>query len=261
MADKSDVKEPRTVSENQESFVKRWGAIITLSGGDQCKGGAYSYPGALDRYERALGLPPDEAWLAKRLLSLDWDGKCYVWCSLLKMSEEAGASYTTILRLMKSLELKGYVQDMGQHSDGQFSQVKDWNIRGLLKALEAAIKCDPTTEVGRGYADIEKHPITMADFFTHGGGPKKGKPFDPFETFTTPKEVNDWNNANGDVTPWAIEHSTSVPAPQKREPIEHTCSRCGETFFSGSRNPKTRCKKCRSIVKRQSLNPLSGQYD
>jgi len=130
--------ERAAMNANQERFIARWGRLIVASGGSQCRGGAYSYPGALDRYEKALGLKPAEAWLVKRLLSYDWDGKRYVWCSLRKISEEADVSYNQVLALAKSLERKGYIRDMGQHANGGVSQVRDWSIAGLLRAWRAA---------------------------------------------------------------------------------------------------------------------------
>lgn len=260
MAEKEYSEDEKVVMNTvHETFVARWGEMITRSGGDQCKGGAYSYPGALDRYEKALGLKPAEAWLIKRLLSFDWNGKGYVWCSLRKISEEADVSYGQILEIKKSLEIKGYIRDMGQHGSGAFSQVRDWSIAGLLTALERAILCDPTTEYSKAKADRLGHPVTMADFWVHSkGDPKEGQPFTPFLAFTTPKQVNDYMIGNGKCTGWDPHYhgSYEIPKPMKRDPIPHTCSECEKVFMSASHNPATRCPKCRKVIKRQSLKPL-----
>lgn len=259
MAEKEYTQEEKEeMNTAHESFVVRWGELITKSGGDMCKGGAYSYPGALDRYEKALGLKPAEAWLMKRLLSFDWTGKHYIWCSLRKISQEADISYGEILKLAKSLENKGYIRDMGQHSDGAFSQVRDWSIAGLLHALEYAIYCDPTSEFGKYKAQNLGHPVTMADFWHYASGPKENQPYDPFRPFTTPKQLNEYMEAKGKITGWDPFYNgiVEIPQPEKREKIEHTCGDCGKVFLSGSRNSATRCPKCRKVAKRQSLKPL-----
>jgi hypothetical protein len=248
-------------NETQQRFVARWGETIVESAGKQCKGGAYSYPGALDRYEKALGLKPAEAWLVKRLLTYDWDGKHYVWCSLRKISAEANASYNQVLALAKSLERKGYIRDMGQHASGTFSQVRDWSIAGLLRALEYAITCDPATAAGNEKAQSLGHPVSMADFWTYASGPKQGQPFEPFLPFTTPKQLNEYMQGQGKIAGWDPYYGSSVdiPQPVKREQTGHVCSMCGTTFWSGSRNSATRCPKCRKAARRRSLKPLIEQ--
>jgi len=251
-------EEKEVMNANRSSFYDRWGALITESGGEQCRGGAYSYPGALDRYEKALGLKPAESWLMKRLLSLDWTGKRYVWCSLRKISEEADVSYNEVLKLMKSLERKGYVRDMGQHGSGAFSQVRDWSIAGLLCALEYAIKCDPSTVAGKAHANALGHKVTMADFWVHAEGPDKDKPYAPFKPFTTPKQLYEYMNSRGSIPGFDPVYggSVSIPLPEKKPLREHVCSECGKSFKTGSRNPATRCTTCRKKIKRQSLKPL-----
>lgn len=257
MAEKeySDV-EKAIMTANQDSYIRRWGERITRSGGAECKGGAYSYPGALDRYEKALGLKPAEAWLMKRIIASDWEGKGYMFYSFHGWSEEADISYGEILELKKSLEEKGYIRDMGQHRDGSFSQVHDYSFKGLLQALDYAILCDPTTEYHKIQSKRVGHPYTMADIFHYSSGSNEGKPFEPFREFTTPRQVIEYNLKNGHVTPWEAGTTQPLPKPQKRKPVEHTCSGCGNKFMSGSRNPATRCPKCRKIAKRQSLKPL-----
>ena len=257
MADRSD-EELQEMESLKETFIQRWGALITGSGGKTCRGGAYSYPGALDRYEKALGLKPAEAWLMKRLLAHDWDGKGYVWLSLRKISEEADVSYGELLELKKELELKGYIRDMGQHGSGAFSQVRDWSIKGFLVALERAIKCDPANEHSQALAKIHGHPITMADFWVHANGPKKGKPYTPYLSFTTPKQVNEYENKHGCIVGWDPHYNgdVNIPQPQKRQQRERPCPECGKPFKTGSRNPKTRCLICRKAAKLQSLNTV-----
>lgn len=244
---------------NRERFVARWGQLIVESAGNSCKGGAYSYPGALDRYEKALGLKPAEAWLIKRLLSFDWDGKKYVWCSLRKISQEADVSYNQVLALAKALEGKGYLRDMGQHRSDSFSQVRDWSIAGLLAAMEYAILCDPTTEAGEKKAQSLGHPVTMADLWLYSSGPKTGQPFDPYLPFTTPRQLNEYMRKQGKIPGWDPHYhgSVDIPQPQKREPVPHICE-CGKTFLSGSRNPATRCPDCRKEIKRHSMKTLSN---
>ena len=246
---------------NQEHFIARWGRTIVENAGPGCRGGAYSYPGALDRYEKALGLKPAEAWLVKRLLSFDWDGKKYVWCSLRKISQEADVSYNQVLALTKSLERKGYIRDMGQHGSSSFSQVRDWSIAGLLRALEWAILCDPNSEAGKAKAEALGHPVTMADFWWYADGPQKGQPYEPFLAFTTPKALNAFLQNKGKMAAWDpyYQGTADLPQPQKRELIDYVCSRCGKCFQSGSRNPATRCPKCRKETKRQSLIPLADK--
>lgn len=240
-----------------ESFIDRWGQVIVENAGKQCPGGAYSYPGALDRYERALGLKPAEAWLAKRLLTFDWNGKGYVFCSLRKISEEADVSYNQVLALVRSLERKGYIRDMGQHIDGGFSQVRDWSIAGLLRALEYAIYCDPNSPAGKQMAKDCGHPITMAEFWFYGSGPNEQEPYDPFRPFTTPKQLNEFLWKQGRIAAWDPYYRGSIaaPMPAKRDEIEHACA-CGAIFHSASRNPKTRCPTCRKAARRRRLHPL-----
>jgi hypothetical protein len=233
------------IKANRETFIARWGARIVLGAGENCKGGAYSYPGALDRYERALGLKPDEAWLMKRLLTFDWDGKRTVWPSFHKISEEAFVSYGELLKIKSSLENKGYITDIGRRGTSSFSQVHEYSIQGLLNAIEWAIECD---------ASIGGTKV-MSDFFRFSNGPKKGEPFEPFAKFTTPREVNEFNNHNGLIAPWGASSTQPIPKPTKKPQIEHTCT-CGKQFKSASRNPATRCVTCRKTHKRASLKAL-----
>jgi hypothetical protein len=245
-------------SNARDRFIDRWSEIIVNSAGEQCRGGAYSYPGALDRYERALGLKPAEAWLAKRLLSYDWTGKKYVFVSLRKISLEADCSYSALLKIMRSLELKGYVRDAGQHGTGGFNQVRNWSIDGLIRALERAILCDPTTEASEQFAEELGHDVTMADFWAYAGGEKAGQPYQPFEKFKTPAELNRYHAAMNKITGWDPFYggSINIPEPQKREKKRMVCRECGKGFLSGSRNPETRCPKCAKRAKRQSLQTL-----
>lgn len=250
-----DEDESAGANAGQERFIARWGRVIVSSAGKQCRGGAYSYPGALDRYEKALGLKPAEAWLAKRLLSFDWDGKQYVWCSLRKISEEADVSYNQVLALAKSLERKGYIRDMGQHANGGFSQVRDWSIAGLLRALEYAIYCDPAAKAGQEKTQALGHPVSMADFWSYATGPNQGQPYAPFLPFTTPGQLNEYMRRQGKIAGWDPFYggSVDVPQPVKREVIERVCGACGVPFWSASRNPATRCPRCRKAARRRSL--------
>lgn len=253
----SDNDESSTPDPTQKRFVARWGWVIVENAGKQCRGGAYSYPGALDRYERALGLKPAEAWLVKRMLSLDWTGKGYVFCSLRKISEEADVSYNQVLVLVRSLESKGYMRDMGQHANGGFSQVRDWSIAGLLRALEYAIFCDPNSPAGQARAEELGHPVSMADFWFYATGPDEGQPYEPYRPFTTPKQLNEYLRKQGRMAGWDPYYNGSVdiPQPAKREEIGHVCE-CGAAFYSASRNPNTRCPRCRKAARRRRLNPL-----
>lgn len=256
----SEFIEPKEDQPGIKQFKQRWGQMIVDEAIHQgaMGGGAYSYPAILDRYERALGLKPAEAWLLKRLLTFDWEGKGYVFCSLRKISEEADVSYGEVLKLARSLEHKGYIRDMGQHGNNAFNQVRDWSIRGLLRALEYTILCDPNTKHGKAKAEQLGHPVTMADFWNHADGPKKGQPFTPYLGLTTPKQVNEWCLKGDRIPGWDPFYggSVDIPQPAKREQRQATCPDCGTFFATASRNPATRCKKCRKARKRLSLKPL-----
>jgi hypothetical protein len=194
------------------------------------------------------------------MLSRDWDGKHYVWLSLRKIAEEADVSYSEVLEIKNALELKGYIRDMGQHGNGAFSQVRDWSIKGLLRALEYAIKCDPNTLAGKGMAERLGHPVTMADFWQYAGGPNDGKPYEPYRPFTTPKQLNEYNAARGRISGWDSYYNgcLEIPKPEKRKRREVECPDCGALFRTGSLNPLTRCLKCRKARRRLSLQKVKA---
>jgi hypothetical protein len=191
----------------------------------------------------------------KRILSADWTGKKTMWLSFHKMSLEANIHYNNLLKLKASLELKGYIKDLGQHHSGSINQVHEYSFEGFLRALDHAIKCDPNSDFGREYAKAKKHPITMGEFFVHADGAKKNKPFTPYLQFTTPKEVNEYENAQGCIPGW---HGGGLGIPQKakRALRKATCSECGKVFNTASPNPYTRCPTCRKVFKRDSLKSL-----
>lgn len=100
-------------------------------------------PWALDTYERALRLKPEDVWLLKRMLKHAWQADTVVFLSLHKLTREANVTRNRLKRILGRLEELGYIVRL---EPVKGDQRRRYSLRGLYDALALCIAADPTSQ-------------------------------------------------------------------------------------------------------------------
>ena len=206
--------------------------------------GFASYPWALDKYERSLGLCIQETWILKRLLKYSWTSEGIVYPSIRNMERESGISRPTIYKYINSLISKGYLDYAGQIDSIRDRRVR-YNISGLINALGLAIMLNPKSDYAlqRGAEDITKYFDIPIDFLTK---------------INTPGEINEYYNKQGLRFNWR-NHSVEKFDFEKnkyKKVYTKNCSICDAIFTSHSGNAKY-CVSCKEKRKAESWSAFS----
>jgi hypothetical protein len=122
------------------SFAARYGAAIAGAG-------LIAAPTALFRYQRALGLSPQQVWFICYILAFQW-GPALPYPSLKKMAARTGYSERHIHTLKESLVRAGYLRLAPRRlpGGGQDNNAYDW--RPLFAALADQLARDPAAAGG-----------------------------------------------------------------------------------------------------------------
>lgn len=102
--------------------------------------GYSSYPNALDKYERALGLNPPLSWLVKRMISHAWNEGTHVYLSMNKIRKQTLVSSSSLNNYLKKLKEYGYIESLGTRT--KYDRRIEYDIAGIYNALNVAFQCD-----------------------------------------------------------------------------------------------------------------------
>jgi hypothetical protein len=223
-----------------ERFSSKYvsGEIISSEGPGK---GFASYPWVLDKYERALGLKPAEAWLLHRMIKHCWKGGGQVFISMSKVCREATISRPTLMGLVKSLQHKGYIDEIGRKPYGDNRAIYD--ISGIFFALTSAITCDPKSKWSQKHGNL-----CIANFDRN--------PKEELYSFSEPRELNDYYNQRGMRFNWCQGYSEQWQVKKKKPGYQLECSECECDFPAGSATAKY-CPNCKE--KRRQEQWLSFQ--
>lgn len=224
-------------------LIPNMGVFIAAEGPGK---GFASYPWALDRYERALGITPEETWLLHRMMKHYWKAGGEVNISMRKVCDDALLSRATLDKIIKSLLKKGYITVIGRGKTIIDRRVR-YDISGVFNALMMAISCDPASK----YCKV--NPCGMVGNWFHNA------PAD-WMNFSTPAMLNHWCNARGQRFNWAEGRIEPLETNSNGEAYQATCSRCGENFLSGSPNAN-HCPACRENIRLERWRAFQRAYD
>ena len=206
--------------------------------------GFASYPWVLDKYERALGLKPTEAWLLHRMIKHYWKSGGLVFISMSKVCRESKISRPTLMRLVKSLLQKGYIDEVGRKPDGDNRAIYD--ISGIFLALNSAIKCDSKSD----WAQVNG-TMCYANFFKN--------PEEDLYYFTEPRELNDYYNQQGKRFNWCECHNEPWQVKKKNRIYSRECWDCKHNFSAGSATAKY-CPRCKEQLRKEQWLAFQSAY-
>lgn len=120
------------------SFNERYGESIV-------SGGVAAVPFALFRYQKELGLSPEETWFVVYILSFKWDGGL-PYPSLRKMERLTGVPRRRLHRIKDRLISKGYLQIRNQFRKDGGQDRNRYDFFGLFNKLKWHIEQDKNPE-------------------------------------------------------------------------------------------------------------------
>ena len=91
-----------------------WGGVIHNEPGFENSLAYASTPWPLDKYEKVLGLKPNERWLLDKFLKHHWRLGGYAFPNLTRIEKESDVCRTSIDNYMKKLKWKGYIHKIGK---------------------------------------------------------------------------------------------------------------------------------------------------
>jgi hypothetical protein len=206
--------------------------------------GFASYPWVLDKYERALGLEPSEAWLLHRMIKHHWEAGGLVFISMSKVCREAQISRPTLMKLVKSLLQKGYIDEVGRKPDGDNRAIYD--ISGIFLALNVSIICDSKSEWSRVHGKR-----CIAEILRN--------PEEEFYSFSEIRELNDYYNQRGKRFNWREGCIEIWPVKKKKRIYQLECWDCNDNFPAGSATAKY-CPNCKEQRRREQWLAFQNAY-
>ena len=226
-----------------------WGGVIHNEPGfENCLAYA-STPWPLDKYEKALGLKPNERWLLDKFLKHVWYFGGYAFPNLSRIAENSDICRSSLNKYLKSLKSKGYIHKIGKLPRLLQSPYM-YSVIGLYNALTFAIINNQNGNL-ENLSENDKG-IVFKNF-------KRFVQKLPEEVrgFNTPQEINKFMNNNGKVLDW--ETLEVYPLNKDKRPkYVLECNSCNKPFESTRIDDKT-CINCKALIAEEEFDFYQNQ--
>jgi len=226
-----------------------WGGVIHNETGFENSLAYASTPWPLDKYEKALGLKPNERWLLDKFLKHVWylGGKAFP--NLSRITENSNISRSSINKYLKSLKAKGYIHKIGK-LPRLLQSPYIYSVIGLYNALTFAIINNPK-------GNIEKLSEKDRGIVLRNNDKFLQKLSEEVRGFKTPREINKWMNENGKVFDWETLEVYPL-GEDKRPKYVLECNCCNKPFETTRKDEKV-CIDCKVQIAEEEFDFYQNQ--
>ncbi len=228
-----------------------WGGVIHNEPGFENSLAYASTPWPLDKYEKALGLKPNERWLLDKFLKHVWYLGGYAFPNLSRIAENSNISRSSLNKYLKSLKAKGYIHKIGKLPRLLQSPYM-YSVIGLYNALTFAIINNPK-------GNIEKLSEKDRGIVLRNNDKFLQKLPEEVRGFNTPQEINKFMNNNGKLFDWETIEIFPL-GEHKRPKYVLECNRCNKPFESTWKDEKA-CISCRMHFAEEEFDFYLNQLD